>query len=42
MVRHANGPGAPRTVEEAAELSYKAAREAARVFNRLQDKRTAE
>ena len=35
-VRYAQGPGAPRTLEEAAELRYKDVLEAARVFNRLQ------
>ena len=36
LVRYANGPGAPRTLEEASELRYKDVLEAARVFNRLQ------
>ena len=35
-VRYANGPGAPRTVEEASEMRYKDVLDAARVFNRLQ------
>ena len=37
-VRYAQGPGAPRTVEEASELRYKDILDAARVFNRLQEK----
>ena len=36
LARYANGPGVPRTVEEASELRYKNVLEAARVFNRLQ------
>ena len=36
-VRYAQGPAAPRTVEEASELRYKDILEAARVFNRLQE-----
>ena len=36
-VRYAQGPGAPRTVEEASELRYKDILDAARVFNRLQE-----
>ena len=35
-MRYANGEGAPRIIEEAAELRYKDVLEAARVFNRLQ------
>ena len=35
-VRYGQGPGAPRTLEEAAELRYKDILDAARVFNRLQ------
>ena len=34
-VRYAQGTGAPRTLEEAAELRFKDVLEAARVFNRL-------
>ena len=37
-VRYAQGPGAPRTVMEASELRYKNVLDAARVFNRLQEK----
>ena len=35
LVRYANGPGAPRTVEEASALRYKDVLEAAWVFNQL-------
>ncbi len=35
-VRYAQGPGEPRTLEEASELRYKDVLDAARVFNRLQ------
>ena len=35
-VRYAQGPSAPRTVQEASELRYKDILDAARVFNRLQ------
>ena len=41
-VRYAQGPSAPRTLEEASELRYKDVLEAARVFNRLQKNRVAE
>ena len=34
-VRYAQGPGAPRTLQEASELRYKDVLDAARVFNRL-------
>lgn len=34
-VRYAQGPDAPRTVEEASELRYKDILDAARVFNQL-------
>ena len=36
-VRYAQGPGAPRTLEEASELRYKEVLDAARVFNRMQE-----
>ena len=36
-VRYAQGPGAPSTLEEASEMHYKDALDAARVFNRLQE-----
>ena len=36
-VRYAQGAGAPRTLEEAAEMRYKDVLDAARVFNRLQE-----
>ena len=36
-VRYAQGPAAPRTLEEAAELRYKDVLDAARVFNLLQN-----
>ena len=39
-VRYAQGPGAPRTLEEASELRYKDILDAARVFNRLQENET--
>ena len=40
-VRYAQGPGAPTTLQEASELRYKDVLEAARVFNRLQEKATS-
>ena len=36
-VRHAQGPNAPQSLEEASELRYKDVLDAARVFNRLQE-----
>ena len=41
-VRYAQGPGAPRTLEEASELRYKDVLDAARVFNRLQENPVSE
>ena len=37
-VRYAQGPGAPTTLGEASEMRYKDILDAARVFNRLQEK----
>ena len=37
LVRYAQGPGAPRTVEEASELRYKDVLDAARGFKHPQD-----
>ena len=37
-VRYAQGPNAPQTLMEASELRYKDVLDAARVFNRLQEK----
>ena len=41
-VRYAQGPGAPRTVEQASETRYKDILDAARVFNLLQEKPVSE
>ena len=37
-VRYAQGPGRPSTLEEASEMRYKDILDAARVFNRLDNK----